>query len=366
MADTSTTFSEPISANKTGVFVVGDGASYYVTENYSTSNNMDDVITDSNYVTVGDTPYLGVISPTDGAEGHPEKTYIGTVADSGKVALIAIEITQSANDLDGDYFILEDTAGTVAFWFDTGNTGTAEPVHGADRSIELIPTAGTSGDSLSEYIAGVINNDDEFLSWSEPGGVNYNTNVLNTYPFVVTADTVGSSGFGWTKEGTGAPPTLLGSYFTVYSMDDTAVVYFRGMVSQGATTDTIAVAEPSAGQSLSIPAYINYEWGIIQDSADVMSAVKDAIEDDGTFSYEYTNDDYDSLLVISPDLGNVTDANVGTSGFTLPVYSQGDSTSYYATPICPIGSYGYSADYATYYIRVSHLTWKKITLNSIP
>jgi len=65
--------------------------------------------------------------------GLAEITDITTVADV-------------SGDLDGTYFEFSDDAGTVAFWFDIDDSGTAEPSHGKDRSVE-ITTVNTDDDA---------------------------------------------------------------------------------------------------------------------------------------------------------------------------------------------------------------------------
>lgn len=56
-------------------------------------------------------------------------------------------VADVADSLDGTYFVLHDSVGTVAFWIDTDNSGTPEPNHGCDRSVEI--TTIVTDDSLS-------------------------------------------------------------------------------------------------------------------------------------------------------------------------------------------------------------------------
>jgi len=74
------------------------------------------------------------------APGTAEETTITTVADT-------------AGSLDGTYFIIYDSAGSVAFWIDVDDSGTAEPVHGADRSVEITTiTTGMSADDVATQV----------------------------------------------------------------------------------------------------------------------------------------------------------------------------------------------------------------------
>lgn len=57
-------------------------------------------------------------------EGLREKQTVTTVADV-------------ADDLDGTYLTLEGKSGTWAIWIDVDNSGTTEPAHGMDASVEV-------------------------------------------------------------------------------------------------------------------------------------------------------------------------------------------------------------------------------------
>lgn len=66
------------------------------------------------------------------------------------------------NGVDGQYFILQDQNGSVAFWYDTSGA-TSEPLHGADRSVEISTvSAGDSANTVASKTAVIINNDAQF------------------------------------------------------------------------------------------------------------------------------------------------------------------------------------------------------------
>lgn len=66
--------------------------------------------------------------------------------------------------IDGLYFTLQDAAGSVAFWYDvTGST--SEPLHGADRAVEITTvTAGDSANDVATKTAVVVVGDPAFAS----------------------------------------------------------------------------------------------------------------------------------------------------------------------------------------------------------
>jgi hypothetical protein len=65
--------------------------------------------------------------------------------------------------IDGDYFLLYDLDGSVAFWFDVDNNGTSEPAHGADRSVEVTTVVSADDDiAISLALATAIDNDMKF------------------------------------------------------------------------------------------------------------------------------------------------------------------------------------------------------------
>ena len=71
----------------------------------------------------------------------------------------------TADLLDGTYFVLQDVDGSVAFWIDTGDTGTAEPAHGADRSVEITTvTSGMTASQVAGVVATAINGDAKYAA----------------------------------------------------------------------------------------------------------------------------------------------------------------------------------------------------------
>ena len=100
-------------------------------------------------------------------------------------------VADVSNSLDGKYFILYDTTGSVAFWIDVGNTGTTEPAHGATRSVEIttIETNDTAN-SVASKVSTVVNADAEFTT-SVSTNVTTVTSVSQATLLDSTAETSG-------------------------------------------------------------------------------------------------------------------------------------------------------------------------------
>lgn len=103
-----------------------------------------------------------------------------------------ITVPGTADDsLDGKYFIIHDENGSVAVWYDVGDDGTAEPFHGADRSIR-VPGV-NYGDSAATVAAATVAvvNPDLFFTASNLSNVITITNVLDGNVPDATAETSG-------------------------------------------------------------------------------------------------------------------------------------------------------------------------------
>lgn len=71
-----------------------------------------------------------------------------TRADDTSKQTVDITILSTDGDLDRSYITLQDDVGSVAFWIDLDDSGSAEPSHGADRAIEV--TDINTGDTLGQ------------------------------------------------------------------------------------------------------------------------------------------------------------------------------------------------------------------------
>src|SRR3972149_3680883 len=78
-------------------------------------------------------------------------------------------VADVGGSLNGAYFILKDEAGAVAFWFDHGDGGAPEPLHGADRSVEITTVADNDiADDVALKVSAAI--DADVFSTSLPVG----------------------------------------------------------------------------------------------------------------------------------------------------------------------------------------------------
>lgn len=133
--------------------------------------------------------YKSVLTPETTAVSTGTAVTYGAVAEVTEVTCVA----DVAGSLDGTYFIMQETAGSVAFWFDNGDTGTAEPAHGADRSVEInTVTDGDADTVVAGLVQAAINAD---VGFSAPAPVGAVVTVTNAVAGDVTDATAGTSGF---------------------------------------------------------------------------------------------------------------------------------------------------------------------------
>jgi len=98
-----------------------------------------------------------------GAYGNNIQVKIENSANDVQQQYLINFVADVAGSLDGKYFLLADKDGTVAFWFDHGDSGTSEPAHGANRSVEITTvTNGDGSDVVATKCAAVIAADSQF------------------------------------------------------------------------------------------------------------------------------------------------------------------------------------------------------------
>jgi hypothetical protein len=127
-------------------------------------------------------------------------------------------VADVADSLDGKFFTLYDSAGSVAFWIDTDNSGTLEPDHGCDRSVEI--TTIVTDDNLATVISkvkAVVEADSAFTTsnWSTTGFIATCTMIgpsIGTMPTGFTLSVAQSGKSAWALNGTYfvLPITMLG------------------------------------------------------------------------------------------------------------------------------------------------------------
>ena len=214
-------------------------------------------------------------------------------------------VADVANSLNGKYFIIRDTAGTVAVWFDNNNAGTPEPTHGANRSIKIATVVtGDSASSVAAKIYAYLNQDGAFSVTA----IGSQLSIVNVQNGNLGVGSAGTSGFTVNRSaGTNGQP-LDGKYFTIHDDSGSVAVWFD--------VDDNGTAEPFHGAKRSIRVS-----GITVGSSDnaVASAVAAAINGDSSFSASASGN---QITITALFNGNSTDADAGTSGFGVSV-SQG-------------------------------------------
>lgn len=119
-------------------------------------------------------------------------------ATAGTSGFTAVGTTPGTNpvSLSGKYFIVYDTLGSVAIWYDVNNSGTPEPASGARRSIRISTV--NSGDSASSVAtktvaALVALTSDVFTASAVVAGAQFR--VIRSFNGNVATGNAGTSGF---------------------------------------------------------------------------------------------------------------------------------------------------------------------------
>jgi hypothetical protein len=154
-----------------------------------------------------------------GAYGNGIKVKIENAGSDVQQINSILCVADVSDSLDGTYFILPDKDGTVAFWIDTDDSGTAEPAHGADRSVE-ITTIATDDDAntVATKVAVAINADSQFSAPAPSAATVLATDVQGG---VRTGESAGTSGFTVTVS---TPGEQAGSKYTVRDTNTDAVL----------------------------------------------------------------------------------------------------------------------------------------------
>ncbi len=217
--------------------------------------------------------------------GTPTEYVVDTVADVG-------------GSLHQTYFIIYDTQGSVAVWYDVDNTGAVPPPHGANRAIKVATVStGDSADDVATKTGQVIALDNAF-------GIGVITNqitITNLINGPLSAGTANTSGFTVNTTTGTADVSLDGKYFIIYDAAGTVAVWYD--VGDDGTP------EPFHGADRSIRvAGVNYG----DSAATVAAATVAAVNPDLSFSASNLSN---VITITNAFSGNVAAASAGTSGF---------------------------------------------------
>ena len=286
---------------------IGDVLSILSDSNISVHNQGQFRINDTNSV---DT--IDIYNPNGSPTGAPakEETNVTAIADiEGTVRVDTIDTTnEDGSSLDGEYFILYDQNGSVAFWFDVDNNGTPEPAHGAGRSvlINTVLNTDTSIDVRNRLIT-AINNDPEF---SASAGAGNTLDIAHSAIGIGTSVDAGSTSFDVSSVAGTERVSLDGKYFILHDEDGSVAVWFD--------VDNNGTPEPLHGADRSIM-ITGINFG---DSESVVAAaVRAEIHADAAFECDPVVND--TFLVRDAVNGNRPSPSSGTSGFTISTETNG-------------------------------------------
>lgn len=239
-------------------------------------------------------------SPT--TPGSAEVTTVTTIADV--VGTPTVYTVDTVADVGGSlhltYFIIYDTAGSVAVWYDVDNTGAPPPPHGADRAIKVATVAtGDSANVVATKTGQALALDNAFSI----GVITNQITITNTQNGALSAASAGTSGF--TVGTTAGTPdvTIDGKYFIIYDDEGSVAVWFD--VGNDSTPEPFHGADRSIRvDGLSYGASANT----------VASAIVAVVNPDIKFIASALG----NVVTITRAFdGNVPSSSAGTSGFTV-------------------------------------------------
>lgn len=246
-------------------------------------------------------------SPT--SPGAQEETQITTIADVvGTPTEYTVDtVADTAGSLHLTYFIVYDDQGSVAVWFDVGNTGAPPPPHGANRGIRVASiVANDSANTVATKIGTVLALDNAF-SVSVIGN---QITLVETVNGSLPTPSNGTSGFTTARSVNGtADNSLDGKYFIISDENGSVAVWYD--VGDDGTPEPFHGAD----RSIRVPG-VNYG-----DSAATVAAATVAVVNPDLF---FTASNLSNVITITNvAFINVPDATAGTSGFGVATTVQG-------------------------------------------
>jgi uncharacterized phage protein gp47/JayE len=244
--------------------------------------------------------------------GSPEIVTVTTIPDivGSPTTFTITTVPDVGGSLHQTYFIIHDTAGSVAVWFDVDNVGAASPTHGASRAIKVatINTNDTAA-TVANKIAVMINTDSAF-SATVLGNIITITNAQNG---ALPAALSGTSGFGVaTTVGTN-DISLDRRYFIIYDDNGSVAVWYD--VGNDSSPEPFHGADRSIKVSGVMPG---------DSAATIAAATATAINLDPKFTATALGN---VITITHTTNGNLPNANAGTSGFSVANTDGSNSTS---------------------------------------
>ena len=241
--------------------------------------------------------------------GNPEVVDITTIADIvGQQSQHTVTtVADVGGNLSGEYFILTDSLGTVAYWYDVDNSGTLEPTHGANRSVKISTVlTGDSAATVAAKTATYLNLDAEFTATVLSNVIT----VTNVIPGLLPAGNAGTSGFTVIQTQTGSASTSInGKWFKMYDINGSVAVWYD--------VDNSGTLEPihNCDRSILINTVVSGD-----SAATVAAKTASVINADPEFLASALGN---VVTVTDINNGNRLNASAGTSGFTVTVNTQG-------------------------------------------
>ena len=236
--------------------------------------------------------------------GNPEVTEINTIADvigSATVTSVTGITNNFGSVLDGTYFIINDAAGSVAVYYNSGTPNPGAGALGVDRVIEVLITPGDADTLVTTLTAAAIDADSEFTTFS--GGTSVTITNVDNGAFLVGVDSGTPTGF--TFGGTLGTPdiSLDGLYFTLQDAAGSVAFWYDV---------TGATPEPLHGADRSVE-ITTVNAG---DNADTV-ATKTAVVIAGDPAFASATTLTNTITVTDLENGARPAASAGTSGFTV-------------------------------------------------
>lgn len=264
-----------------------------------------------NEITLTET-YTGIDFITN--ESLPEKTSISGLDDYK--ALWKFYFYGSAIELQGKYFKIQDSNGSVAIWFDINNVGTEEPAHGCDRSIEITTIDSVNNsNTVMQKIMQKLNLDDSFECYISNGELYIKSKLIGVRP--VASSSVGNDFVVFNRTYNEQLLTLTGDVADsldmtgFYLQDATGLVFFWYAVD-----NNLGATEPSNDGYRSVKiTTVNTDDSV----STVRSKTKAVIDVEG---FSSTNQSTNQLVVS----GSMSSINIGTvTSGTISTVNNGKS-----------------------------------------
>jgi hypothetical protein len=249
-------------------------------------------------------------------EGSLQEISTVNAIGEGSVQEITSIVTRAdvAADLDAKYFILEDAAGTVAFWIDVDDDGAVEPAHGCARSVEITTiTTGMTAAQVGDAVYAAVIADAKFEAGTNDGAGNLT--IKNTEYGVRTLQATGDSGFTVTEQTNGHASNLDGKYFRLEDAAGTVAFWFD--------VDNDGTLAPVHGCDRAVE-ITTVTSGMT--AAQVGDAIYAAVIADAKFE-PGTNDGAGNLTVKNTEYGIMTLQSAGDSGFTVAQQTNGAASA---------------------------------------